>query len=93
MDVIYTITTGKPHVISSVSYDIPDTVVRNIVMADSSHFLINVGGNLDREVLDMERTAITRRLHNKGYYEFNKEYIVFTADTARGEKTWPLPCI
>ena len=86
MDVIYTITTGKPHVISSVSYDIPDTVVRNIVMADSSHFLINVGGNLDREVLDMERTAITRRLHNKGYYEFNKEYIVFTADTARGEK-------
>jgi hypothetical protein len=34
--------------------------------------------------MDNERVRLTRRIRNKGYWGFNKEYINFTADTLMG---------
>ena len=33
------------------------------------------------ETLDRERTRITKILRNNGYYKFNKDYLVYEADT------------
>lgn len=85
-DVTYRINTGRPHVIASLGYNIEDSTVRQIVMADSSLVDIAPGMLFDRSHLDEVRGAITRRLRDEGYYGFSREYITFTADTVLGSK-------
>lgn len=82
----YNITTGIPHYISSVKYDIPDTAVARILLTDTTRLGIHPGELFDRNQLDQERTIITERLRNHGYYTFGKEDVSFIADTAMNSK-------
>ncbi|MBO4995951.1 MAG: BamA/TamA family outer membrane protein [Muribaculaceae bacterium] len=82
IDVTYNVTTGTPHRITSVAYNIPDTAISRLVMSDTIASTIKPGTLFDRNNLDAERTRITERLRNRGYYAFTKEYITFYADTA-----------
>lgn len=82
MKVTYNVHPGQPHKISSITYDIPDTVLRRALMTDSSLMTLKAGDNLDRNALDAERALISERLRNHGYYTFSKNYISFYADTA-----------
>lgn len=86
MAVHYRITAGEPHRIAVVDYNIPDTAIRRLVMADTAASDIRPGMLLDRNNLDNERGRITRLLRNAGYFNFNREYINFTADTVAGSK-------
>ena len=78
----YDITLGEPYYIHSISYDIPDENLSEIILADSAHFTVHKGDLLNYNNLDEWRQGITENLRNHGYYAFNKEYITFTADTA-----------
>ena len=82
IDVNYRIVTGEPHRISAINYEIPDTSVAQVIMSDSARFTVRKGDKFDRDNLDAERTLITRRLRDHGYYAFNKDYITYSADTA-----------
>lgn len=82
----YGIEPGKPHYITSIDYNITDTAIRRIVLTDTATLDIRPGVQFDRNLLDNERTQITERLRNVGYYAFNKDNITFTADTAAGSK-------
>ena len=82
IDVNYRIVTGEPHRISAINYEIPDTSVAQVIMSDSARFTVRKGDKFDRDNLDAERTLITRRLRDHGYYAFNKDYITYYADTA-----------
>ena len=86
MAVTYHITAGEPHRVQSVGYNIPDTAIRRIVAENKAEAGIRPGMLLDRTVLDNERARITRVLRNAGYYDFNREYISYTADTVAGSK-------
>lgn len=86
INVTYKITTGEPRRISSIAYEIPDTLIEKIILEDSSQFTLKPGSRLDRDILDTERALITQRLRNQGYYAFNKEYITFYADTSEYSK-------
>lgn len=86
MKVNYIIEANKPHIISSISYNIPNDTLRSLIMADSSLFILKLDNLFDRNNLELERQQITARLRNKGYYAFNRDYITFTADTAAGSK-------
>ncbi len=86
MEVRYIIDQGKPHRIASINYNIDDPAVRHIVMADTSAADIHAGMPLDRNVLDNERARIATILRNAGYFEFNREFINYTADTVAGSK-------
>lgn len=83
-EVHYTITAGSPHRVRTVSYEIADTAVAAIIMADSARFTLRPGSPLDRDLLDSERARMAQTLRNKGYYAFTKDYITFIADTAAG---------
>ena len=82
IDVTYNVTLNSQHYVERVDYNIPDSTLRELILADSSLFLIKPGVAFDRNSLDQQRTEITERLKNKGYYAFIKDYITFTADTA-----------
>lgn len=85
-EVVYILSPGLPHRITSVAYDIPDSALATEILADSAMFLVRKGDKFNREVLDSERIQIVRRMHNKGYYTFSKEFITFFADTVAGRK-------
>ena len=85
-EVNYKITTGKPHTIKSLVLNIPDKTIDSILTNDTTLIDIATGDLFDRNRLDALRSKITTRLHNEGYYSFNREYISFTADTVRGSK-------
>ncbi|MDE6023395.1 MAG: BamA/TamA family outer membrane protein, partial [Muribaculaceae bacterium] len=84
IELTYTLTPGDRKVISKVDYDFPDSIVRDIVMADSAKFLATPGNPLARDVLEKQRTVVTDALRNNGYYNFGKECITFVADTTEG---------
>ncbi len=87
IEIDYHISAGSPHVISSLAYNIPDSALRAVILADSASFGIRPGDLFDRNRLDNFRTRITTRMRNLGYYSFNNDYITFTADTVRGSKS------
>lgn len=82
----YNIIPGSPHYISSISYDIPDTAIQNIILSDTADLNLHAGIPFDRNTLDNDRAAITEKLRNVGYYSFNKDNITFVADTTEGSK-------
>lgn len=85
-DVTYTLSPGKPYIVKSIRYVFPDDTIRGILMADSNHFAVREGDNLDRTLLENEREIFTSRLRDKGYYGFAKEFISFIADTTAGSR-------
>ncbi len=86
IDIKYTINTGFPHKVSSVTYDIADTSIRKIILRDSSLFAMKPGELLNRDNLDANRSIITQRLRDNGYYSFSKDHISYIADTIAGSK-------
>lgn len=79
----YHIQAGRPYVVRHVTYDISDPLISDYMQQDSVQSLLSLGMPLDVNVLDDERQRITKLLQNKGYYKFNKDFLVYTADTAR----------
>lgn len=82
----YVIHPGEPHVINSIEYVFPDSAIRDLILADSAHFAIRPGDNLDRSRLETQRDVMTTHLRNRGYYSFSKEAISFNADTTAGSR-------
>ena len=80
----YHITPGEPHKLASLSRQIPDTAINNIVERIEATSLLREGDLLNLDNLDAERTRITNVLRNRGYYDFKKDYIGFVADTVSG---------
>ncbi len=80
----YDISSGRPYIVNSIDYDVPDTLIGNFMEADSASTLLREGMYMDINRLDAERNRITANLQRNGFYRFNKEYISFTADTVRG---------
>lgn len=77
----YMIRPGEPYIINQITYDIFDEKIRDYLQADSVHCILRPGMRFDVNTLDSERQRITQLLQNRGYYRFNKDYIVFQADT------------
>ena len=86
IDVHYHIIPGEPFRVENISYNVPDTTLRRLILASARESDLRPGMLLDRNVLDEERGRITALLRNAGYYNFNREYITFTADTVASSK-------
>lgn len=80
---VYNVTTGKPYIVRTVRYDIPDDNIRNLMQLDSAGTYLSEGMRFDVNQLDAERQRITNNLLGNGYYKFNKDFLSYTADTAR----------
>lgn len=82
----YNLYPGAPHRVKSMSYEIADPALRQIILADSARFPVAPGDRLDRDRLDALRAMVAENLRERGFFAFSKEYISFTADTVAGDK-------
>lgn len=80
--VTYDIRSKRPYKINLYNYQIPDSMIRALVLANDDNSLIKYGNNFDVSILEAERERITNLLKTNGYYFFNKEFLVYKADTA-----------
>lgn len=86
MEVDYILNAGTPMTVRSLTTLSADTAIARIVNRSAAESLLYPGMLLNRSTLDDERARLTKRMRNAGYYDFNREYIVFTADTTAGSR-------
>lgn len=84
-DVFYKVSPNIPYKIRNLSYNVEDTVIQRLIKADSTNCLISRRQLFDRDILQNERSRIEAYLKNNGYYNFNKDFITFSADTSVGD--------
>lgn len=79
----YLVNLGKRYKIRKISYDVPGYNVEfyKDFYADTSKCLIRKGDYLSEEALDLESARGAAVLHDKGFYDFSKNYYFFEADT------------
>ena len=83
--VTYILKPGEPYYLRNVRYDIADDSIRALLDADRQYTL-RTGAPFTVERLDAERNRITTFLLENGYYKFNKDFIHFSADSARDSR-------
>lgn len=82
--VIYTLHTGKPYFIGNIEYDIYDKSIAQILdMKNENNRGLKKGMIFSINNLENERKRITNILSDSGYYKFNKDYIIYEADSTR----------
>jgi hypothetical protein len=80
--VFYHIEPGSSYHLRRVRHQIDDPAINAILARDSANWTLRRGDRFDADALDRERERITTRLREQGYLFFNKELILFNADTA-----------
>lgn len=80
----YKLDPGKMFVVDTIRVTVQDSAISRIIEADSKQSLLVSGMNLDADILNDERNRVVELVHKHGYYRFNRDFISFVADTARG---------
>ena len=82
---IYTLYPGKPYFIGNIEYDILDRDIADILdMDNEANRGLKSGMLFSIDNLENERKKITKILSDSGYYKFNKDYIIYEADSTKG---------
>lgn len=79
--VTYYVLPGKRYVIDSVSYNIKDDALREIIASDTASSLVKKGKVMSEDLLENESERLAAKIRNRGYYGFTKNYFFFRADT------------
>ncbi|MCQ2314215.1 MAG: BamA/TamA family outer membrane protein [Bacteroidales bacterium] len=78
----YKVIQPKPYTIKEKKFNIADTALAQCVNSFADELILNVGDNYDAYQIDKERTLISEKIRDNGYYFFAKEYIYYEVDTA-----------
>jgi outer membrane protein assembly factor BamA len=82
----YTIQTGKPLLIDSLVIASKDSSIKAILEDIKGSTVLKARTPLSQANLLAEKNRLTLAIRNRGYYEFNANYIVFQADTVNAKK-------
>lgn len=80
--VSYQIDAGIPYTLRSVHFHYEDTTLRPVLEPDAANSLLKPGGMFDVDAMQEERVRIETYLRNRGYYNFNREYVYYEVDSA-----------
>lgn len=80
--VAYKVNPGRPYIIDSVAHDIGDTAIVRLLSKHARESTIKKGGRFRQDDLSAERDRIDALLKDNGYYDFSKQYIDYSVDTA-----------
>lgn len=76
----YYIKSNKPYIIRKYNIRLKNSVLAEIAN-DTSRSLIRPGMLFNIDLLDAERTRVVANLREKGYYNFNKDYLIYSVDS------------
>ena len=79
-DVTYVVNSNKPYRVGNYSIAIDNEIITNIA-SDTSRSLIHPNMLFDADVLNAERERVSSRLRQMGYYNFSKDFLVYSADS------------
>ncbi len=85
--VIYTSHIHKPYTVKDLDYAISDDSLSQRILTVKHKSLIKTGDDYNLDILKNERIRIDALLKNKGYFYFNPDYLLFTADTSDSDHT------
>ena len=77
----YFIKSNKPYTIRKYNVKLKNNAIAEVAN-DTSRALIRSGMLFDVDALDAERLRVTTTLREKGYYNFNKDFLVYNVDSA-----------
>ncbi len=80
VNLTYLVTANKPYTIRKYTVDIEQPEVREIATSNSR--LITNGMQFSSETLDSERQRIATKMHNEGYFFFDKSMLEYVADSS-----------
>ncbi|MCF0178004.1 MAG: hypothetical protein HUJ90_05195, partial [Bacteroidales bacterium] len=80
--VTYLVTLGKKYPIDSIRYIVDNKDIREIFDKYPEDFSIKKGDILNEASLEAESEVLAKRLRNNGYFNFNRNYFFFSADTS-----------
>lgn len=87
LSLVYNVTTGKPFFVHSIRRDIQDDSIAAFLKRSGNYgSKLKEGRLFNVNELDDERKLITSLLMDNGYYHFNKDFITFSVDSARGSQ-------
>lgn len=80
----YYVTLGKRYKISDIAFELPpdNAEFSKDFYADTLNCSIRKGGWLSEEMLENESVRSANHMHNRGFYDFSKNYFFFEADTS-----------
>ncbi|MBS9766213.1 MAG: BamA/TamA family outer membrane protein [Flavobacteriaceae bacterium] len=81
--IIYRVTRGKPYVIDSIKTIVESKILDSIYKNSHLKSSIKKGQNLDISYFFKEREKLTKLFRNSGIYRFNKNAIIFDADSTQ----------
>lgn len=82
---IYRINAGRPYTIKNLDIECQDPIMNLLIMNDYQNSIIKQGMIFENELLDKERSRITEQLRDEGYFNFNRSFITYSADTGAGD--------
>nr|MBP6356327.1 hypothetical protein [Paludibacter sp.] len=77
----YFIKSNKPYTIRKYNVKLKNNAIAEVAN-DTSRALIRSGMLFDVDALDAERLRVTTTLREKGYYNFNKDFLVYNVDSS-----------
>ncbi|MDO9152595.1 MAG: BamA/TamA family outer membrane protein [Paludibacter sp.] len=77
----YVVKSNKPYILRNYKVNLTNDVLYQIA-ADTSRTLIRPDMLFDTDVLNAERERVTSRFRQQGYYNFNKDFLIFNADSS-----------
>ncbi len=81
---VYDIHAGERYYVSEIEEEIGDSAIRHLVDDTRGESRLREGMPFDTGELEGELGRIDKLLRNNGYYQFNKSFIHFEADTTGG---------
>jgi outer membrane protein assembly factor BamA len=85
--IIYTCTIHQPYKIKSVQFLSSGNDLEKEITLSQENTLIKPGDDYNLDQLKSERVRIDAHLKDNGYFYFNPEYLLFSADTSQTEKS------
>ncbi len=79
--ITYNIKGNRPYTINELFYNVKDPYLEEFILADTTQSLIHRNERYDENVLQDERNRMARHLRNEGFYQFNREFILFRVDS------------
>ncbi len=86
----YNIKTGMPLLVDSIHFFSKDSLIQNIIEDIKGLTVLKPRSNLSLSNLNEEKNRLTLAIRNRGYFDFNMNYIVFQADTVNAIKVKPV---